>query len=530
MSEPLEQPQRQVVPRWRDFTDAVRLGELGSTRRQLAPHTSDESHLLAARDVWDRAINRGNETLAHLAAPDVLANALLLGKPELAVDVAQRVLSSDGDVSPTPLVGGLARRVTGAMLGHQRLELPVEAQIGQVRSAQARVRRLRHRLAANPHNPIGWVELARAYTITGVTERAIRAMTVALGHGGQNRFILRAAARLFVHVDQLDRAIAILSTPGIPKNDPWLLASELAISHLAGRPTGSMRAARRIADDASLSQFERSELQSAIATLELSSGKDKKARRLFNASLVDPHENSLAQAEWASEKAGHIRVPRSLFGTPDSYEARARDSAGRGDWNVALQQSLYWQHAEPFSVAAATHGSYVASVGLGDFEAGREIASQGLASNPRSAVLRNNLAYAEACLGNLYAATEQLRQMHSLIDSRRLYVPYFATSGLVAYRLGNVEGGRAQYRRAIECTKALPDGEQVQALVWAHFAQEELRARGDQGAEIVQQAQEAGRPWRRADIRLLLSRLDQFPRERDPRHGTDQRPGDPGLS
>ncbi len=508
MSEPLEQSQRQVVPRWRDFQDAVRVGELGSSLPPKGPAAGDEANFRAAREVWDRAVSRGSNRLALLLAPDVMGNALLLGKPGLASDVARGIVDSEEDLPH--LVGDLARRVTQALDRQPRLELPVHSGIVEVEQARDQVRRLRRRLAVNPHNPIGWVELARAYTIAGSTGKASRAIAVALDRSGRNRFVVRSAARFFVHVGQPDRAVALLSGTGIEANDPWLLASELAISHLAGLPPRSTRPARRLADNAALSAFERSELLSAIATLELASGSDKRAGKLFDASLVDPHENSLAQAEWASERVAKIRVPSELFVTPDSYEARARDSAARGNWKQALQQSLYWQHVEPFSAEAAIHGSYVAAVGLGDFAASREIASQALASNPSNAVLRNNLAYAEANLGHLVEATEQLRHMRLLIDNRRLQVPYLATSGLVAYRSGDMESGRMYYREAVDTAKGLPDAGQVQALVWANFAQEELRVQGDQQHEVLEQALETGKEFRRADLHLLLTRLGEL--------------------
>lgn len=511
MSEPLEQSQRQVVPRWRDFRDAIRVGELGSSGSRPPEHQLDDAHLRAAREIWERAINKGNETLARIVAPDVMGNALLLGRPHEAADVARHVLDSGSDASP--LVEHLAHRVMRTQGEQQPLELPVPSGTVEIEEAAVQVRLLRHRLAANPHNPIGWVELARAYTITGATEKATRAITVALGRGNENRFVLRAAARFFVHLEQPDRAVRVLSGTDAGERDPWLLASELAITHLSGQRPRSTRRARRLATDNAFSPFERSELLSAIATLELSSGSDKRARKLFAASLVDPHENSLAQVEWASERVARIHVSSELLETPDSYEARARDAAQRGAWDEALQQTLYWQHAEPFSVEAAIHGSYVAAVGLGDFLTGRDIARQGLASNPSSAVLRNNLAYAEANLGSLEAATEQLRLMRSLVEERRLQVPYLATSGLVAYRSGDFETGRSFYHAAVEAAEKLPDASHVQALVWAHFAQEELRIRGDQRADLVQQAQAAAKGWQRADIRALLLRIEQLSRD-----------------
>jgi hypothetical protein len=455
---------------------------------------------------WGSAVAQGSHRLAVLLSPEVLVHALALDSPERGVDVADHVLSH-ADEAPTAAVD-LARQVHRRVFPHDSIELPVRSGPEDLAVAREQVGGLRARLAKNPHNPVGWVDLARAHTITGSTDKAHRAITVALEGGSGNRFILRSAARFFVHQGDLERALHVLEGCGTSLSDPWLLASELAVAHLSGAPPRSTRSARRFADDRAFSAFERSELLSAIATLELASGNDKRARKLFDASLKEPHENSLAQAEWASERAALVRVPQELLGTPESYEARTRDATGRGDWKEALEQSLYWQHAEPFSAEAAIHSSYVAGVGLGDYRASLEAAEQGLLANPHNPVLRNNVAYAAANLGKLHEAVLELEQMRALIDEPRLRVPYFATSGLVAYRMGDHDRGRDLYRRAIAASRSLPDGAGLEPLIWAHFAREELLADGDEREEIAERAHQAAQGWQAPDLLALLSRLD----------------------
>ena len=55
-------------------------------------------------------------------------------------------------------------------------------------------------------------------------------------------------------------------------------------------------------DSGDHSNLDVSELISELATLDLQSGRDKRSRQLFVRALVDPTENSLAQAEWALQK------------------------------------------------------------------------------------------------------------------------------------------------------------------------------------------------------------------------------------
>lgn len=506
MSAPLEQRQRQVVPRWRSFEEARRLGELDPLGPPKSRTVPDTIHLLQARENWQEAVEHGDHRLAASWAGDVMGDAMARGEPDRAVDAAIYVLEQE-DQAPR-LIVSLARRLVH-LAGQQptHLELPVIAS-REIEHARTQIRNLRHRLRGNPHNPVAWVDLARAYTTTGAAKKATRAMTVALGAGNGNRFVLRSAARLYLHAQEPDLAHQVLDGAGRRSGDPWLLASELAVAHLSGMPLRSTREARRMANDDGFSAFERSELRSAIATLELSAGNEKRARKLFDASLADPHENSLAQVTWASEKTPRVHVPEGLMSTPESYEARAREAAGRGDWSEALEQSLYWLHAEPFSADAAIHASYVATVGSGQHQVAVDITTEALAANPTSAILRNNRAYALANLGRLEDASIELRAMRDLVDDSRLRVPLLATSGLVAYRAGALKLGRGLYREAIDVARTLANREDVLVLAWLHFAHEEARAGGDERDAVVREARDIGNRWRRPDVVALLDRID----------------------
>lgn len=477
----------------------------------------DDRHFLDALATWERARRAGNESLADLTAADAMFGALVIGEPQRARHVALHVLDADAQSSKSLLVVDLARRLVRSIDDQAQFELPVDPAT-DLRYAQTRIRELRSRLRENPHNPVGWVDLSRGHATTGSIDKAVKAMLVALGRGDANRFVLRSAARLFVHTKDFGRAYQVLARAGETRTDPWLLASELAVGHVAGQSPKSTRAARRLAADGNFTPFERSELLSAIATLELANGSDKRARKLFAESLVSPHENSLAQAEWASARMARLNVSELLLQTPESYEARARDAASHGDWKVALQQSLYWQHAEPFSAEPAIHASYIASVGMGDYRTAADLLSQALDSNPGDAVVRNNYAYALASLGQLESAAQQLLAMRPLIREPRLQVPYLATSGLVAYRAGRVEEGRSLYRNAIAVARAEPDFKQALAMVWLHFAHEESRAGGSERDDILRQARNNARGMQGPDVRALLERVAAL----DHRAGADE--------
>lgn len=506
MSTPFDPRQRQVIPRWRGFREALGAGELGPVGQANAPIAASDLELSESLSNWHTAISGGDHRLAMFLAAEVMAKSMILGEPERAAQVASHVLSRH---DAPPLVEGVALRLVTYLSAPDK-EVPRTAIASDIKLAHHRVRELRHRLSENPNNPIAWVELSRAATTAGLTDKALRAMTVALGRAAGNRYVLRSAARLFVHTSDLDRAYRVLEGAGAARNDPWLLASEIAVAHLARRSAKSMRAGRRVADDASYSLFERSELFSALATLEMSSGNDRRARKLFDASLRQPHENSLAQAAWASEKIATIHIPDALFRTPGSYEARAREAVAHGEWREAYTQSIHWKQDEPFSSTAAMHASHAAAIGLSDHESAIAVTEEALAANPNNAVLRNNLAYSLAHTGNVDRAVRELDLMRSLVDEPRVKVAYLATSGLVSYRGGDLAQGRGLYLSAVEIARMLPDAGHLLELVWVNFAHEEVYAGGDPRSAVVQEALAMAHKSQKPDVLVILSRVESL--------------------
>jgi hypothetical protein len=67
--------------------------------------------------------------------------------------------------------------------------------------------------------------------------------------------------------------------------DPWLAAAEIALGSLAGGGPMFGKAGRRLIESESHSPFQTSELSSALGTIELESGKNAMAKKLFLGSL-----------------------------------------------------------------------------------------------------------------------------------------------------------------------------------------------------------------------------------------------------
>ena len=159
----------------------------------------------------------------------------------------------------------------------------------------------------------------------GQNDKARMAMLVALSLSNGNRFILRAASRCFMHINEPDIALDILNRSGLCDFDPWITSAEIAISDGFGLKSRCLGKSKHIISDNTITQFSRSELAAGLATIELKAGALKKAKKLMRQAIIAPTENALAQVEWLSRQ---IKQSIPLFGTlerniPASYEAKA---------------------------------------------------------------------------------------------------------------------------------------------------------------------------------------------------------------
>jgi tetratricopeptide (TPR) repeat protein len=371
--------------------------------------------------------------------------------------------------------------------------------------AAQRIATLRRRLSLAPDNPMAWAELARQHTLTGHLDKAKNAMRVAITRAPNDRYLLRATARLFHHMGELEKAHAVISRAPRTPSDPWLIAAEITLAGLTNQDSRFVKTGRRLLESG-IPPIHLSELASVLATLELDAGHSTHARRLFREALKDPAENALAQAEWA---AAHIRldVEPYLHSVPSSWEARALAAAVAGEPEITISEAWGWFYDQPFASGPAVFGSYHAAK-HGRFSEGANFARDGVAANPRSFLLRNNLAFCLAKIGDTGAAEQQIHfiKKEQLNSDQEATVE--ATCGLIAFRSGKPKEGAARYKRALEL---LPDGES-RLLALINLAVETLRTDPTQGDSLARQSYEtAGRLGMRADRAAWLTQLKPEP-------------------
>ena len=304
---------RHVIPRWRSLGATVDSGELAMPRNATETSTRNPSKQLVRR------LEAFRLRPDRFTAADVIETAIVEQLPEEAVRPA-RILLMLGSGAP-PLLREQASRLLREVHGEDEFLGKTEDDPGSICRSIA-LWRLATR--SYPRDPLAWVELALGYVTVGKNEFALRAMAVALQLAPNDRHVLRSASRLFLHRRDAEQAHDLLRNNAATRADPWLMAGEIALSALAERSPRFFKTGAALVAEGGMQPLHLSELASAIGTVHLKEG-NRKARKLFDISLVDPTGNSLAQAEWVNPRLGGLvdfSIPRSQGGLNRSSRSR----------------------------------------------------------------------------------------------------------------------------------------------------------------------------------------------------------------
>ncbi len=406
----------------------------------------------------------------------------------VAREAAERLLDDER-------VSTLVRRVAQGLLrppaSQPELELPANADPVERAWVHQSIKHLRRALQEDPRNALGWTEQARMYTLIGQGLAAQRAMAKALALAPNHRFVLRTSARLSVHLNKPEQAHSVLMSSPRTRSDPWLMASEIAVASFTTKPSRLVRTARDLLAGGNWTPRDLTELASAVGTLELEAGAHKRARNLFRASLEDPNENSLAQAEWAASKVPGVQshLWPAMQRTPRSFEARSRAAAANADHRHAVEHSWLWLVDQPFSTEPAGFGSYHAAL-VRDFRRSLEFSRRGLQANPADITLLNNAAFALAQAGKPDEADKHIRKVKDidrLDPSEQAMI--LATKGLIAFRSGSPGLGQSLYGDAME--RATDPVTRALALIMLASELAHIRSSGVE--DVVRRAIEDGK-------------------------------------
>jgi len=296
-----------------------------------------------------------------------------------------------------------------------------------------------------------WADLAYSYAVIGLEEKARKAMRIAYALSPFNRFVVRSAARCFAHFGNPDEAIWYVRNSPLRNTDPMVISAEVALSRLINRSPRNIKAARAAISSGLFSNRSLSELHVALATLESIDGSIRAAKKHVDKSLLDPNENVLAQIGSLSERVSGIlkkvELPNNITAT---YEADSQRSYKAENYEEAYRYALLWFQYQPFSARPAIQASFIASLFFNDQGAAIQVITKAMKAEPKSFLLNNNFTCSLALLNRTEEAADVLAGIDTAELSEQEKKVYAATSGLVAYRKGDIVLGEEKYRQAIE--------------------------------------------------------------------------------
>lgn len=512
MATGFENKERNVIPNWRSFQVTASLGEISTfskTKQDVNP-----SLLQDQIDDWNFNRNIG-------IAADLVSSAFTLNKKDIPeVNAASKFILDNPHLS-NEILDSIAKKIINSNSNTDN-EFNIEVGTFDTLIKQnnldllyEKVRINRHKTVINPYNPIPWVELSRFHLILGNLEKAKSAMLVAYSLSKNNRFILRSLARLLTRLDENSDTNVELAHNALRKadnllSDPWLLATEIGLATKRNRSSRFIKQAFQIVNSKNYSDFELSELNSALATVELKSGNHKKSKELFFNSLKKPNDNALAQAEWVSEKERIFdRLNPESFNVKRSFEALAIDLYHKEKWNDALYFVKKWFLDMPFSKRSILYGHHIAGVYLKDYKTSIDFCKVGLISHPNDKMLMNDLAYS-LCLNNELVQAESIltKALSTPEDNEVNKTCLIATKGLLEFRKGNIDAGRKFYLEAAEKAKGL-NNKYMLSLAVLNYTREEVRVRSDYGKGLIERIDTFVKGLRNKDLHLLKDEIKE---------------------
>jgi tetratricopeptide (TPR) repeat protein len=338
-------------------------------------------------------------------------------------------------------------------------------------------------------------------------------MRVALGLAPDNRFVLRSFTRLALHLGSTEKLDAPfeawerLKRSIRTRHDPWLVAAEIATAMVIGKSPKSVKDARSLLSSRRFSPFELSELAGALGSLEIDSGALKQGRKLLSQALLEPTDNAVAQVAWTARNRDVPLLDSRHLALDLTFEARAWEHYRAREWTAAIDEAERWHLDEPFAGRPLQLATFVSAVPLADFTRSAELAKRGLDLNPDDQVIRNNLAFALASDGKWRAAMYVLDKLKLADVRKEVLIEYVATWGLIQFRQGLVEEGRALYNLAIDRAHKGRAAED-EALATLYLAREERLAGTEHADETLRRATELVKKRPLAHLKAVLSQVE----------------------
>ena len=476
MSVVFEDKNRLVMPRCLEYLTACSLGLLRTIRKK--------------REVPIADMNDSNAKTEWLEKPTIPSAVDLVAEALIVKDFESREAAEAAKyiIEKTRVSSVLIRQLANHFLETPRVDWVEPSDIEPADTSRGYVSQLKKSVRMHPRNPIAWSDLSLYHATLGQIDKAHKAMTVALGLSNNNRFILRGASRCFMHMDEPDRAVAVLRRSGLCEFDPWIASAEITISEGFGLKSKYIGKSKYMIDDDNLTHFARSELTSGMATIELKNGSLKRAKKLMRQALRDPTENALAQVEWLSNLIKEdIPEIDKLGNVPASYEAKTLHLFYNKRFKESLEASKMWSRYQFLSSRPVLHSSHIAACPMNDDTEAIRILRSCTPAQENDPMVMNNYAFSLARSGEVDCAVGVLKRVNfdSLSQQQKFVIA--ATEGLIAFRSGNIEKGRSLYSIAVRGFERIDN---LYAATMATYFQavEEKRINAQTAKSIVEEA------------------------------------------
>ena len=424
---------RQVIPRLRTFDLTMSTGELSSpeTSHNL---TNSSLYHLKLRDKWLQ-----NKTI--IIARKLYSSAMILGIENQYTEVGDFILKN----------GNEKDRITEFI----KSKLDFNPIIKNEFDNRIEIQNLKENLKENPKNPILWSELSRFYLLENQSDKAVKCAEISISLDKDNRYVLRTMSSLFNQLGDTERALKTIRLSGYHKLDPWLLSADLAFSNLLKRKSKLIDHSIKVLNSYKDKPNYITELLSSVGAYEFKHGSIKKVNKYLIASLIEPTDNSLAQALWLSDKniVNQYSWNDGIDNIKLNFEAKTLNFFNAEKFENAYLEAINWYNDEPYSMKALTIASYIDSVFLKKYEKSIKIMKKVLDKGFSDDLSVNNLIYMLLKSGN-YTEAEKYHQKYfpKLLEEANNPI-YIATTGMLSFRLGRLEQGHKLYQEAINLAR-----------------------------------------------------------------------------
>ena len=481
--------ERLMIPRWRSLAATLQSNELSSIR---APRAGDQGETLST--ALARRLGRWRHDPSLVTAAELVEAALVAGREREAVDAARQLVNVNETAAP--LIRAQAQTLLRRVGLTEDVPAPQEPRAADWR----RLTRL------HPQNALAWVELAFHQTVHGHPEAAAKSMAAALHLARDNRHVLRSAARLYLHLEDRERAHDLIAKSPVTRTDPWLLSAEIAFARAAHRQPRFLKLGVNLVEDGGLMPSQITELAGSVGTVDLLDGSRRRARKMFVRSMEDPNGNALAQAEWATPRIGAEIVPTAhLESVHEAFEAMAFHRYREHRFSEVPAICERWAEVDPYSVRPFEFGASAAGLAE-DYAKAEELARRGLELRPKSQLLMNYRAFALSHIGRGPEADALLASVIPASSDDALAMLTLANQGLSAFRQGRHEEGMIYYRRAIDGFRRIGHT-RLSACARAYLAREASRAGLPEALKLQNEAVKAMEPYKDSEALRILHRV-----------------------